>query len=155
MKRFRQINKQAYKHLHKYCFFCGEDDYAALQCHRIIPGENGGTYHAQNTLTVCASCHCKIHGGRIKIDRKYTQASSSLFVVHYWFDGEEFWRNEEIGFGEATRDYHSGLGRSAKATSKRRGLQRTADHDQAGPKTTGRGESLCGDSANASEEKTE
>lgn len=110
----RRISKEAYKKFHKYCFFCGEDDYAALQCHRILPGENGGTYHEVNTLTVCASCHCKIHAGRLKIDRKYTQGSTPTYMVHYWFDGEEFWRNEEAGVSvtQCSGDYHSGLGKS-------------------------------------------
>jgi hypothetical protein len=91
------INKKAYKHLHERCFFCGEDDYDALHCHRIIPGEEGGTYHAQNTLTACASCHAKIHSGRILVERKYPQMTSSLFKIHYWIDGEEFWKDEDIG----------------------------------------------------------
>jgi hypothetical protein len=121
ISRSSKIDKKGYKKLHKYCFFCGEDDYSSLQCHRIIPGEQGGTYHSPNTLTVCASCHCKIHGGRIKIDRKYTQASSPLFVVHYWLDEEEFWRNEEIGIlNDSARNYHSGLGRSTKVSGKSR-----------------------------------
>lgn len=114
----RRISKEAYKKFHKYCFFCGEENYSALQCHRILPGEHGGTYHEINTLTVCASCHCKIHSGLIKIDRKYTQATSPNYIVHYWFDGEEFWRNEESGVSATQHSgqghYHSGLGKSKR-----------------------------------------
>jgi hypothetical protein len=108
----RKINRKGYKHLHKYCFFCGEDDYSALHCHRILPGEQGGTYHSPNTLTVCASCHCKIHSGRIKIDKKYPQMPSCLFKVHYWIDDKEFWRDEEVGmFTNDSSNPHSELRR--------------------------------------------
>jgi hypothetical protein len=116
-KRNKLINKQAYKKVHKFCFFCGEDDYSSLQCHRITPGEDGGTYHEANTLTICASCHCKVHSGRIKIDRKYTQSKPG-YKVHYWFDGEEFWRDEELGFVD-NQQFHENLGKSAKAFLKK------------------------------------
>lgn len=110
----RKINKKGYKHLHKFCFFCGEDDYDALHCHRILPGEKGGTYHAHNTLTVCASCHAKIHSGRIKIDKKYLQMPSPTFKVHYWLDEQEFWRDEELGMFTSTTTCHNNLGKSKK-----------------------------------------
>jgi hypothetical protein len=126
------INKKGCKNLHKYCFFCGEDDYNALHCHRILPGEDGGTYHAQNILTVCASCHCKIHSGKIKIDRKYPQLAGALYKVHYWIDEEEFWRDEELGmFTSNPRCHHSGLGSSKKVTKKRQDVS-SSDSDQTG-----------------------
>jgi cyclophilin family peptidyl-prolyl cis-trans isomerase len=140
--RKKLIDKKAYKHLHKFCFFCGEDEYAALHCHRIIPGEEGGTYHAHNTLTVCASCHAKIHSGRINIDRKYPQ-TRPVFKVHYWLDGEEVWRDEEIGMF-TTGDYHSRLGRSAKVLGKRRRAQGTADSGQDRPEDPNG--TVCGNS---------
>jgi len=104
------INKKGYKHLHKYCFFCGENDYAALNCHRIVPGEHGGTYHAHNTLTVCASCHSKIHAGRIIIDKKYKQISNSSYMVHYWLNEKEFWKSEDVGIFKESED--NDLGKS-------------------------------------------
>lgn len=106
------INKQGYKHIHMYCFFCGEDDYSALNCHRIVPGEQGGTYHSHNTLTVCASCHAKIHAGRIKIDKKYLQMPNPLYKIHYWIDDQEFWRNEELGVSNEAKKHHEDLGKS-------------------------------------------
>lgn len=110
----RLINKQGYKHIHKYCFFCGEDNYYALNCHRILPGEHGGTYHSHNTLTVCASCHAKIHAGYIKIDKKYSQMPNPLFKVHYWIENEEFWKTEEVGLFTESEDLHVKLGKSKK-----------------------------------------
>lgn len=110
----KAINKQGYKHIHKYCFFCGEDNYSALNCHRILPGEQGGTYHSHNTLTVCASCHAKIHSGNIIIDKKYLQMPATKFKVHYWINNEEFWRDEELGIFNSSVNCHSDLGKSKK-----------------------------------------
>lgn len=69
------------------CFFCPESDYDALQCHRIVPGEDGGTYHWDNTLTLCANCHAKVTAGAITVvaRRRSTRGSVIQCVV----DGEE------------------------------------------------------------------
>lgn len=88
MKRYSQ--QQKIKLFDKTCFFCGEDDYALLDAHRIVEGANKGTYARQNVLTVCSKCHRKIHSSRIKIDRKYF-STSGKWVVHCWIDGEERW----------------------------------------------------------------
>jgi hypothetical protein len=91
----RYSRQQIAKFTKKKCFFCGEDDHAVLQAHRIISGENGGKYHDANILVSCANCHCKIHDGQITVDcRKYKSSSAKMFI-HYWDNGEEFWRAEE------------------------------------------------------------
>lgn len=71
------------------CFFCAETCYASLQAHRILPGSRDGKYTWTNTLTVCASCHCKIHAGVIEIDRRYQSTQGP--VLHCWIDGQERW----------------------------------------------------------------
>ena len=73
----------------KKCFFCEIDDYALLDVHRIIPGEDGGTYTEANTVVCCANCHRKIHNRQIVIDRKYS--STKGVVLHYWEGEEEKW----------------------------------------------------------------
>ena len=71
------------------CFFCGEDDYAVLDCHRILPGTKGGTYSSDlNSLILCANCHRKVHSGAILVDKKYM--STAGIVVHYFEDGKEY-----------------------------------------------------------------
>lgn len=90
MKQKKLINKQEKKRCDKACYFCKTQDYAVLDCHRIIPGEEGGVYTDYNTLTTCSNCHRKIHDGQIKIDRKYLH-SSGKWVLHYWDEtGEHF-----------------------------------------------------------------
>lgn len=75
----------------KKCLFCGESDYDLLDVHRILPGEQGGTYHDRNTVCSCALCHRKAHSGRIVIQGKYLSTSGE-WVLHYVEDGEEKWR---------------------------------------------------------------
>ena len=89
----KKKSRQQIKKLHdKVCFFCSEDDYNLLDSHRILPGANGGTYHEQNTVTVCSKCHRKIHSGRIKTYRKYPAfGGTRLWVLHCEVDGEEKW----------------------------------------------------------------
>lgn len=85
------INKVAKKKIDKECLFCGTDVYEVLDCHRIIPGENGGLYTEHNTITTCANCHRKIHAGFITIDRKYF-STNGKWMLHYWEDDIEKWK---------------------------------------------------------------
>ena len=94
----KKINKKAYKKLRKKCFFCDEDDYSTLQDHRINPGENGGEYFSSNVLVCCSNCHNKIHSKRIVIDKKYQRMTSPVYIVHYWYDGLEYWKPEQTFF---------------------------------------------------------
>lgn len=89
-RRKTLVNKVAKKKFDGKCYFCGLDDYACLQLHRIVPGEDGGIYTDFNTLTVCANCHNKIHDGQIKIDRKY-MSTTGRWVLHFWENDEEKW----------------------------------------------------------------
>lgn len=91
MKWKKAINKVAKKKIDGECLFCGNDLYEVLDCHRIIPGEEGGTYTEHNTVTACSNCHRKIHAGFIKLDRKYF-STSGKWKLHYWEDGEEKWK---------------------------------------------------------------
>lgn len=86
----RLINKIAKKKFNKKCYFCEETNYSLLQVHRIVEGCVGGKYTELNTVTVCANCHCKIHSGTIRIDRKYL-SSSGKYILHYWINDEENW----------------------------------------------------------------
>lgn len=90
MSRKKIINKKIKKLSDKFCKFCKTSEYCTLDLHRIIEGENGGKYTDSNTVTCCASCHRKIHGGIIKIDRKYKSTVGE--VLHYWDEkGIEHW----------------------------------------------------------------
>lgn len=83
MKRYvKLINKEAFKKSSGKCYFCPCDIYELLDCHRIIPGEQGGRYIFENVICACASCHRKIHSDLIKIFRKYTRTTGET-VLHY------------------------------------------------------------------------
>jgi len=82
MRRRNIINKKHKKLFDKQCYFCEESNYALLDVHRIVEGNNGGKYTEHNTVTVCSLCHRKIHAGLIKIDRKYF--STSGWILHYY-----------------------------------------------------------------------
>jgi hypothetical protein len=83
--------KQIRKRVDKKCYFCPEDNYDLLDCHRIIPGQVGGKYTDFNMMTTCCKCHRKIHAGIIKILGKYF-TSGARYVVNYIEDGEEKWK---------------------------------------------------------------
>jgi hypothetical protein len=86
----RLINKIAKKKFEKKCYFCEENNYSLLHVHRIVEGCVGGEYTESNTVVACANCHCKIHAGSIRIDRKYL-SSTGKYILHYWINDEERW----------------------------------------------------------------
>lgn len=92
--RKKLINKVAKKKSIGHCYFCKNNDYVQLQVHRINFEAAINEYTDFNTIVVCANCHCRIHDGQIKIDRKY-YSTSGKYVLHYWInEGEntkEFW----------------------------------------------------------------
>ena len=61
------ISKQIRKKAAGCCHICGEDNYAALEVHRIKHGEHGGKYSYDNTVSLCGNCHAKHHAGVIKV----------------------------------------------------------------------------------------
>lgn len=85
------VNKIILKKVAKKCYFCDIDDYALLDVHRIIPGEEGGKYTEINSLVVCSNYHRRIHGGQIKIDRKYFTTAGKN-ILHFWEGNEEKWQ---------------------------------------------------------------
>lgn len=92
MKCRKTISKIAKKKYEGKCYLCESDIYETLDCHRIIPGEEGGKYTDHNTLVACSNCHRKIHAGHIKIDRKYL-STSGKWVLHYWNEEQkECWK---------------------------------------------------------------
>ena len=45
-----------------FCCACGNDDLSALEHHHFIPRSEGGPDDETNILTLCFSCHGKVHG---------------------------------------------------------------------------------------------
>lgn len=75
--------KQIRKLADKKCYFCECDEYALLDVHRIVPGSQGGTYKSDyNMLTVCATCHRKIHANLIQILGRH-RSTLGRYVLHY------------------------------------------------------------------------
>jgi hypothetical protein len=93
MKRKPRV-QECRKRFDKFCFVCGEADYALLDAHRILPGAKGGQYHWLNLLTLCSKCHRKVDAGRLVIHGRY-QSTLGRYVIHYTLDGEERWEGED------------------------------------------------------------
>lgn len=93
----RLSNAQMHRKRYSACFFCGNDNAAELDTHRIFPGEKGGKYdrEGRNLICACAGCHRKLTVGTIIVDRKYP-SSTGHWVVHYWADGQEKWVPEVL-----------------------------------------------------------
>ena len=81
------MDKKLKKRAYKKCHFCSCDDYALLDLHRIVPGEDGGEYKEGNVVCTCSNCHRRIHDGQIVIDR--WNMSTKGKVLHYFVEGEE------------------------------------------------------------------
>jgi hypothetical protein len=94
MKRKGCSKQQCLKRVAGECLFCGEKDYSVLDPHRIFEGRNGGTYVEENVVVCCATCHRKIHAGKIKVLGKHRSYGTwKMWLVH-WVDedGEEKWK---------------------------------------------------------------
>lgn len=76
--------KHIWKKIDKKCALCGEADFCLLDTHRIV---FGGEYSRKNTLTICTTCHRRIHAGKINILGK--RPSTAGEVIHFTEDGEE------------------------------------------------------------------
>jgi len=83
----RVRHQTARKKLDGKCFFCPETDVALLDCHRIVPGEQGGRYQWANTLTLCANCHRKVHAGTIVVVAR--RQSTGGTYIQCRIDGED------------------------------------------------------------------
>jgi hypothetical protein len=84
VRKSRKYSKQqCIKLIDKECLFCGEKEYKLLDCHRIYPGEKGGTYVQRNTITSCANCHRKMHGGLIRVVGKYLGSDGRWVVIYF------------------------------------------------------------------------
>lgn len=86
----RKSRKQIAKLAEGRCRFCGEDDPAVLDAHRIVPGAEGGGYTHGNMIICCSSCHRKCHAGTIRVDRFYSTTNGRT-VLHYFVGDEERW----------------------------------------------------------------
>ena len=82
--------QQKVKRVHKQCQICGEDNYALLDAHRIVPGSEGGKYRNMNTLCTCCKCHRRMHAGEIVVEGKYKSTGGE--VLHYFENGQEIWK---------------------------------------------------------------
>lgn len=77
------------------CFFCGRNDYAVLDAHRLVAG---GVYQPHNMLCLCSNCHRLCHSGEIKVDpKKYTYTKPG-FIIHFFTQDKEYWIPEDKGF---------------------------------------------------------
>jgi len=76
------------KKLDKKCIICKESHINTLDVHRIVEGCNDGTYELDNTITVCANCHRKIHHSK-SITILGWAFSSSGRLLHCIIDDEE------------------------------------------------------------------
>ena len=90
MRKPKLINKQNKKRHAGKCYICEESEYVLLDLHRIVEGHAGGRYTEDNTVVACVSCHRKIHGGLINIDKWYQSTLGR--VLHYEENGEEYWK---------------------------------------------------------------
>lgn len=82
--------KQRIKRTERQCRLCDNSDYNTLDAHRILAGSDGGKYTENNTVVLCANCHRQTHAGDIIIDRYYHSTQGK--VLHYFKDGNEFWK---------------------------------------------------------------
>ena len=81
MRKRKNVNKKILKHVTKKCIICEKEDVAELECHRIVPGCEGGKYTHNNTVVLCADCHTLVHKERIIIDKWYDSTTGRVLIA--------------------------------------------------------------------------
>jgi len=59
-KNWNRIRFYIFKRDNYTCRICGRKT-KQPDCHHIIPVSKGGSHHSNNLITVCKSCHKRIH----------------------------------------------------------------------------------------------
>ena len=90
MSRRRPRFQECLKRLYGHCLLCQESRYEALECHRVVPGESGGTYREGNCVVLCASHHALVTAGSIRI-LCLRPASFASWVAQVQDDQGERW----------------------------------------------------------------
>ena len=80
-RKRKLINRKVDKLAAKKCQICGTDDLDTLEYHRIIHGEDGGTYIPSNVVICCSSCHTLIHKDRIQIKGWFESTGGKVLIV--------------------------------------------------------------------------
>ena len=64
-----QVARKKYKAKHPLCEMCLADGKAVPmeQVHHIVPLSQGGTHDENNLMSLCKSCHSRIHANVIKL----------------------------------------------------------------------------------------
>jgi HNH endonuclease len=73
------------------CLLCGESRYHALQCHRVVPGENGGKYRVGNVVVLCGNCHGLVTAGVVRIHSLHLSTSYPYVARVTDETGQERW----------------------------------------------------------------
>ena len=81
MPKKKLINKKLAKLVARKCRLCPAKIYDLLDCHRIIPGEDGGEYTEDNVVVICSNCHRLVHDNHIIIDRWYHSTAGRLLRI--------------------------------------------------------------------------
>lgn len=87
-RKRKLIDKVVFKLEQEKCRFCGDNDPAVLDVHRILAGADGGKYTRYNSVCLCCKCHRKVHDNQIEI-LKYCLSSSGQYLLHVIDNGEE------------------------------------------------------------------
>lgn len=68
------------------CQLCGDkqakNKKVELEVHHIRPKNQGGTDHETNLITLCKSCHDKVHSGELTINKKTRKTLGLKYAAH-------------------------------------------------------------------------
>jgi hypothetical protein len=65
------------------CQYCkGKSKDSKLQVHHIIPRSQGGSNRPNNLLTLCKTCHDKLHAGNIKLTKRHIKNLNLHHATH-------------------------------------------------------------------------
>jgi hypothetical protein len=90
MPKRRPPVKECVKRFHGRCLLCAENVPEVLDGHRPLPGSAGGRYVWGNIMTLCATCHRKVHAGLVTIHGRYL-STAGYYVWHCTVGGVERW----------------------------------------------------------------
>lgn len=71
---WRTIRAEIYRRDGYVCQECGKHCRDDIQCHHIVPVEDGGSDDEQNLITLCRRCHLRIHIAMRKTNSQLAEA---------------------------------------------------------------------------------
>mgnify|MGYP000264007026 CR=1 FL=1 len=90
MKRKPRLQECLKRYVGK-CLLCDESRYEALECHRVVPGCDGGKYAHGNVVVLCGNCHALVTAGVVTVHSLHGDTAGRQVARVTDAEGREQW----------------------------------------------------------------